>query len=376
MAAVQNQIQDSNEDPVEVDCTRRTGNKLPTLKSTAEEPVKIPSQYQITERVGHGGMGVIYRAKHRYTGGQVAVKLLHTELTHDPEALKRFAFEARAAASLEHPNIIKIHDFGLNEDQVPYIIMDWIDGIGLSKKIRRDGPMNVGETISVILQVANALAHAHDHKVIHRDLKPENLMLTRDHEGKTSVRVVDFGIAKALAGGDSLSEEHAEQNITVQNLTQTGAIIGSPFYMSPEQGLGSPTDARSDIYSLGCVMYFALLAHAPFEGKNFVETIFRHVNDPVPPLQDEYHVFPKELQAIVMKSLAKDPGERYQTMKEFADDLHRFSAGLTVSARYPAAVLSDTGKRRRSTRGMVASFAGAFILFYLIITVLQKALGQ
>jgi serine/threonine-protein kinase len=214
------------------------------------------------------------------------------------------------------------------------------------------------------LQTAQALAHAHEHKVIHRDLKPENLMLTRDHHGKTSVRVVDFGIAKTLSGNDSLPE--------AQNLTQTGAIIGSPYYMSPEQGLGRQTDVRSDIYSLGCVMYYALTGRPPFGGGNFVETIFLHVNEPVPPLEDEYRTFPESLQAVVFKALAKEPEHRYQTMDEFADDLERFGCGTAVRASLkPPAQAGSLAANAR----FVGMFLASFAVFYVLITVAQHFLN-
>lgn len=358
----------TNENTVHSSAFRAETAAPPSLKveksAAPHETLSIPSQYEVLEKVSEGGMGVIYKARHRFTGGQVAVKLLHHDLTHDQEALKRFAFEARAATSLEHPNIIKIHDFGISESQVPYLIMDWVDGIGMAKKIKRDGPMNPEEAISVVLQTAQALSHAHEHKVIHRDLKPENLMLTRDHHGKTAVRVVDFGIAKALTGNESLPE--------AQNLTQTGTIIGSPFYMSPEQGLGRVTDERSDIYSLGCVMYYALTGRTPFGGSNFVQTIFQHVNEPVPQLEDAYRSFPEALQAIVATALAKDPDNRYQTMTDFADDLERFASGNEVVATLlpsPKKMAPPLTKAK-----MVAMFFASFAVFYAFIMLVQNLL--
>jgi len=211
-----------------------------------------------------------------------------------------------------------------------------------------------------VMQTAKALAHAHEHKVIHRDLKPENLMLTRDDAGRTSVRVVDFGIAKALSGKDDLPSQH---------LTQTGVIIGSPYFMSPEQGLGRPIDARSDIYSLGCVMYFALMGEQPFSGGNCVETIFQHVNDPIPELRSDYRSFPEALQFIVNTAMAKDPDSRYQTMNEFAEDLERFTIGTAVLATAkPVVRKTNAGSNVK----VVAMFLASFVLFYLFITILQS----
>lgn len=332
--------------------------------STELDNPKLPDHYEVLEKVSEGGMGVIFKARNRFTGGKAAVKFLHKELSQDAESLKRFAFEARAAAVLEHPNIIRIYDFGVNEDHVPYIIMDWVDGIGLSRKIKRDGPLEVREGVFVISQVANALAHAHRHKVIHRDLKPENLMLTRDHEGNTAVRVVDFGIAKSLTGSELDSH-------TPQNLTQTGTIIGSPYYMSPEQGLGRPTDERSDIYSLGCVMYFVLTGKLPYEGINFMETIFQHVNGTIPRL-DEHGAFPVELEAIVSQALAKEPEERYQTMDEFAEDLSNYLNGHVVQA----VVAPKRGSNLIAHAKVIGIFMASFVVFYVLVSAVQMVLGR
>lgn len=324
----------------------------------------VPSQYEVLEKVSEGGMGVIYRARHRFTDGLVAIKLLSNELSQDPEALKRFAFEAKAATSLEHPAIIKVRDFGVNEFQIPYIIMDWVDGIGMERKIKRDGPMNAEEAVSVVMQTARALAHAHEHNVIHRDLKPENLMLTRDEIGRTAVRVVDFGIAKALSGGIG--------DLAASHLTQTGVIMGSPYFMSPEQGLGRSTDARTDIYSLGCVMYFALMGELPYYGGSCVETIFQHVNDPIPELRSDYRQFPEALQCIINTAMAKEPNSRYQTMQEFADDLERFAAGSAVLATVKPVVRNPNAV---SNLKLVALFLASFVLFYFFITSVQTLFG-
>lgn len=326
---------------------------LPLLDSDIPENFpKMPPQYELLQRIGRGGMGIIFKARHRFTGAQLAIKFLHANLVQDAEARKRFLFEAKTAMYLKHANIIQVHDFGISEGSVPYLVMDWIDGISLARKIERDGALNIDEALRIGMQTADALSYAHTQKFIHRDLKPENLMLTRDHEGRTSVRILDFGIAKALAGNESTCES--------QSMTQTGAIIGSPIYMSPEQGLGRTTDERSDIYSLGCVLYYALLGHPPFYGANSVETICKHINDPVPPMQADYRSFPDTLQNIILRTLEKEPRDRYQSMQELGHDLELFKSGQIVQVK----ALSDERRSNKMMLHILKMFAAGYAITY------------
>jgi eukaryotic-like serine/threonine-protein kinase len=320
----------------------------------------VPPQYLLLEQINQGGMGIIYRARHRYTGSMLAIKFLHGDQIGKQEALKRFHFEAKTAMALTHNNITRVHDFGINEDNIPFFVMDWIDGISLAKKIDCDGVLNIDEALSVTMQTAQALVYAHSQKIVHRDMKPENLMLVRDHTGCTSVRILDFGIAKALAGPDN------------QNLTQTGAILGSPIYMSPEQGLGHSTDERSDVYSLACVLYYALLGHPPFMGTSSIETICKHINEPVPPLALEHKTFPEALQNIILKALEKNPADRYQSMNEFLQDLQLFKNGQTVPTRQ---LLSHRRSKQMILRVAILFVAG-FGMTYLLVAAAQTLMAH
>jgi serine/threonine protein kinase len=288
----------------------------------SEQPLKDPfwdaassisDRLKILSRIGKGGMSVVYKAQHLVMNKPVAVKLLLPHLTSDPKSLKRFQLEAQATANLNHPNIVRVYDCGLTHGQA-FIIMDFIDGLSLEQVIDADGKLAPEHAIQLFVQLCAGINHAHDHNIIHRDLKPSNVMVSKNKNGSESVKVVDFGIAKLLI--DDTGE-------TMQNLTQTGDVFGSPLYMSPEQCSGLKLDKRSDIYSAGCLMYEILSGRPPIVGKNFLDTMQKHMTDlPKPFAADAIGpTLAKRTQAIVFKCMAKDPSARYQSMKEVADDL-------------------------------------------------------
>jgi len=271
-------------------------------------------RYEIITRLGSGGMSVVYKARHTLLGRMVAIKLLDPLLTSDLQNARRFREEALASSLLSHPNLINIIDFGLSPSGEPYLIMDYLNGQSLNDVLFQETCIGVDRAINLFIQACDGLEHAHSRGVIHRDLKPSNLMLETDPKtGRETVKIIDFGIAKVLTS-------HRERG---QNLTQPGEILGSPTYMSPEQCLGCPMDARSDIYSLGCAMYEALCGRLPLLGKVALETMQMHVERQPESLlvrAPECRI-PEVLDRIVMKALRKDQAERYQTMAEMREDL-------------------------------------------------------
>jgi serine/threonine protein kinase len=289
--------------------------------AAADEPEKNVDvkDYDVLSELGTGGMGVVYKAKRHGIENTLAIKMLHPKLVQDAASIKRFEQEAKAASCLTHPHLVSVYEFGFTDKQEPYLVMDFVDGESLAAAIAREHTLAPERCISIFLQVCDALGHAHAKQIIHRDLKPNNIMLARA-EGSDSdfVKIVDFGIAKLLPTADTDRER----------LTQTGELIGSPIYMSPEQCLGHPLDVRSDLYSVGCAMYEALSGSPPFLKNNIVLTILAHLNDPPALLKN----VPEELQKIVARCLQKNPAHRYQTIEELKEALEMVHTG-TPSAR-------------------------------------------
>jgi serine/threonine protein kinase len=328
---------------------------------------------EIIEQIGKGGMAVVYKAQHMVMNKLVAVKLLLPHLTSDPTSLKRFQQEAQATATLTHPNIVHIHDCGLSNGQA-FIIMDYVAGNSL-EKIVREQPLTPERAVDVFVQISEALNHAHERGIIHRDLKPSNVMLTTDKNGFDVVKVVDFGIAKLLTSDDGE---------TMNNLTQTGDVFGSPLYMSPEQCAGKKLDTRSDIYSLGCLMYEALTGTAPIVGINFLDTMQKHLSEIPQPFPPELLKNPlaRKLQIIIFTCLAKEPSARYASMKEVSVDLRNsVSSESTKSGAWKEKekslnqiIKKSSAKKRRIKQ--IALFGSAMILVpasYLLVTDITEA---
>jgi serine/threonine protein kinase len=267
----------------------------------------IAGNYRLLERIGEGGMSVVYRAVHQHLGREVAIKILHPHLVTNKSSLDRFKQEAKAVSQLHHKSVVTIHDFGLTEDNRPYLVMDLLVGKSLSELIKAKGRIEQEQALPIFLQIAEALAYTHNAGIIHRDLKPSNVLILPPDQ----VRIVDFGIAKLQTqeGGDTAA------------LTQTGEVFGSPLYMSPEQCKGERLDSRSDIYSMGCLMYEVLTGKPPVNGSNMLEILYRHMNELPKPMQVDGKALKTKLQTIVFKCLAKDPRDRYQSMKELEQAL-------------------------------------------------------
>ncbi len=270
----------------------------------------LDGRYEIIERIGEGGMAIVYKALCHRLDRYVAVKIMRDDLAADEEVRRRFCAESHAVAMLSHPNIVAVYDVSHN-DTVEYIVMELVNGITLKQYMEKKGALNQEEVVHFSKQIANALAHAHERGIIHRDIKPQNIMLLRDG----TVKVGDFGIA-------ALENEIYEE---------TGQAIGSIHYIAPEQARGECPDARSDIYSLGVVMYEMLTGEKPYTGETLGEIAVQHMNaKPVPPSEKNPDV-PAELERICLKAMCADLPERYQSAKELYDDLDRFSQPVVPS---------------------------------------------
>ncbi|MBX9953054.1 MAG: protein kinase [Candidatus Obscuribacterales bacterium] len=273
---------------------------------------RLTEKYEFLESVGSGGMGIIYKAKHLALNQIVAIKLLHPHLLN-ADTIMRFQREARTASKLRHPNLIQVQDVGTTADGQPFMVMDFASGRSLSDLIREKGRLTVEETLGYFVQICSGLAYAHNQNILHRDLKPSNVMLVKDEHGAVTAKILDFGIAKVLEEGENKGA----------TLTKTGDVFGSPLYMSPEQGAGGNVDRRSDLYSLGCMLYECLTGTTPFMGKSIVETLMAHAQQKPHSLKEATLglEFPKSLEDVVMKLLAKLPDERYQSVLEVREDL-------------------------------------------------------
>lgn len=270
-------------------------------------------KYQITSILGEGGMSIVYKAKHKYMERVVAVKVLHKHLVADAVALQRFQQESQAASSLSHPNIVTVYDFGIEEGQA-FFVMDCLEGPTLQDLLEKNEKISPKEATSILVQLCDGLEHAHRKGVVHRDLKPSNLVLMPQDDGSQLLKIVDFGIAKLMP---------SEDGKTRQALTQTGEVFGSPLFMSPEQCMGRAPDLRSDIYSVGCLMYEALTGTPALMGDTSFETMTKHVNE-MPPAFKQVNAdlnVPPALEAVVFRCLQKDPEDRYQSAAEIINDL-------------------------------------------------------
>ncbi|HET6965902.1 MAG TPA: Stk1 family PASTA domain-containing Ser/Thr kinase [Acidimicrobiales bacterium] len=278
----------------------------------ADEPRVFSDRYQMVRHIARGGMAQVYLAKDLLLDRPVALKVLFPELSVDRAFVERFRREAKAAANLSHPNIVSIYDWGQG-DSTYYIVMEYVDGPTLSSLLRQ-GPLEPERAAAIAASVAAALDFAHRRGVIHRDVKPGNVLI----DDRAQVKVADFGIARAVG--------------TSEDLTQTGSVMGTATYFSPEQAQGFPVDPRSDVYSLGVVLYETATGKPPFTGDNPVSIAYKHVKEAPPPPRSVNPAVPAALEAIILKALAKEPADRYQSAEEMRSDLVRFSNGQPVAA--------------------------------------------
>ena len=291
----------------------------------------LDDRYDVVRPLGSGGMGEVYLARDRVLGRDVALKVLRKQYAGDDEFAERFKREAMSAASLSHPNIVQVYDRGETEEGASYIAMEYVPGGTLKERISGKGPLEAAAAAGIGAQVAEALGAAHDRGMVHRDIKPQNVLLT----ARGGAKVADFGIARA---GSSAT------------ISRTGSVMGTVGYMSPEQALGKPATPKSDLYSLGVVLYEALTGELPYTADNPIAVSIMHVNEPLRPPVELNARIPEDMNALVTKLLAKDPEDRYADAEELADDLRRVNSGLEPVAAGVAGM-----QRPRAQRTAVAS---------------------
>ncbi|MEK6233246.1 MAG: serine/threonine protein kinase, partial [Planctomycetales bacterium] len=271
-------------------------------------------EYLLVDKLGEGGMGVVFQVRHRRLGRETALKVLNSRATNNEKSLKRFFREVQAVRQLDHPNIVK----AIHADKVgrTYCLeMEFVDGMDLSQFVKQHGPLPMNQAVDCVLQTAQGLEHAHARGIIHRDVKPGNLLLDR----KGRVKILDMGLARIEGGSDD-----------AQDLTQTGQVIGTVTYMSPEQAINTKgADRRSDVYSLGCTLYFLLAGRPPYLGESSMETLVAHREEPIPALRAVNAGIPESLEEIFQLMLAKQPDHRYANMTELIEDLRHYDVSPT-----------------------------------------------
>jgi serine/threonine-protein kinase len=319
------------------------------------------NNYELRELVGDGAMGVVYLAEHPVLRRRAAVKLLKRQYLESPSLVTRFVNEARAAAAIHHPNVIEVIDVGMMDEEIPYIMMEYLDGEPLSRRLTRER-LGVGKAVDIAIQSARALAASHALEIVHRDLKPENLFLVPDpmSPGGERVKVLDFGIAKLRPdwGGSEGPK------------TRTGVIFGTPAYMSPEQcrGLNDEVDAGTDVYALGCILFEMLCGRAPYISQGWGDVLMMHMNDPIPLPSKENMRVPAAIDRLIKTALAKKKTDRFASMR----DMHRALAQarndvqdtpapqIKTDPAMPAVVVGvDALAGRRATNGAPIPAANA-----------------
>jgi serine/threonine-protein kinase len=335
----------------------------------------LGGRYQVGELLGYGGMAEVHRGRDLRLGRDVAIKMLRTDLARDNTFQMRFRREAQNAAALNHPAIVAVYDTGEERaptgEVLPYIVMEFVAGRTLKEVLAAEGRIMPRRALEMTADICAALEFSHRHGIIHRDIKPGNVMLTPNGQ----VKVMDFGIARALASGAT-------------TMTQTSAVIGTAQYLSPEQARGEAVDARSDVYAAGCVLFELLCGHPPFVGDSPVAVAYQHVReDPRPPSASNRDVTP-DLDAIVLKALAKNPANRYQSAAEMRADLLRAAAGrpvmatpvmreeetlpLTAAPRTPTRTAARVGNAKRRKN---SGFALAILSFLGVLAVIAVTVG-
>ncbi|HEY9793388.1 MAG TPA: serine/threonine-protein kinase [Candidatus Obscuribacterales bacterium] len=333
--------------------------------------VVLPRRYRVQSLLGRGSMSVVYRGIYEPLEQPVAIKMLKSHLVSDPQQAKRFQQEIKTAGTLNHRNIVSILDFGVTEQGVPYLVMEYLGGRSLADVIEDEDRLSVNRVIKIFSQAASALAFAHQAGVVHRDIKPSNLVIIA--EDGDLVKIVDFGIAKLMGPSDS---HHGAAQSSL-GLTATGEVIGTPLYMSPEQANGRDLDLRSDIYSLGCVMYHAITGRPPFVGDTAIDTIRLQITG-TPPAIDKVRpdlYIPERLQSIIIKCLQKDPRLRYQRMEHLKSDLEscdprrdslattvRIARNVVEPTPMPDSLFDDEGTSRLPRVPMLLIMVAALVI--------------
>jgi serine/threonine-protein kinase len=316
----------------------------------------LAERYHILKRIGEGGMGRVYLGEHVKMNRQCAIKVMSPALVNDAESASRFAREASSAARIIHPNVAAVFDYG-ESDGLVYLVMEYVDGEPLSRLLAREAPFALERAVDLARQIADGLGAAHELGIVHRDLKPDNILVTRSKSGREVAKVVDFGIAKAMQEGAG------------EALTRTGLVIGTPEFMSPEQLLGDPVDARSDLYALGCILHLMLTAAPAFDAPTREQMIKRRLSENPPHAQELDPGIPDSIDRVIVKLLARTPDDRYASAAEVRDALsgthaRRLSSDGTVLPRketprsaatltFGAATVDEVAAARAAARAAV-----------------------
>src|SRR5574344_988679 len=288
----------------------------------------LDDRYELLEVIGTGGMAVVYKARCHRLNRLVAIKILKDEFSGDEEFRRRFRAEGEAVAMLSHPNIVQVYDVSTS-DSANFIVMELIDGISLKEYMEKKGILNWKETLHFAMQIAAGLEHAHSRGIVHRDIKPHNVMVLKNG----SVKVMDFGIARVMNKSNTLTKE----------------ALGSVHYISPEQARGSYTDNRSDIYSLGVVMYEMMTGRPPYDGESPVAVAIQHINGGAPLPTTLNPNIPAGMEQIIMKAMALDPKDRYSGAAELLADLEEFRKNPSLTFQYHTLADDTTKKLTPST---------------------------
>jgi serine/threonine protein kinase len=281
----------------------------------------LEGKYRLDTLLGTGGMGEVYRATRLHIGDEVAIKILHPQHRVDRQAGERFRREAQIAARLKHPNVVSIYDFGLSVDGLMYLVMELVDGYSLRQIIKRQGPLTIAAAAEVTAQVCSALDEAHRHNIVHRDIKPDNIIFNSTEDG-LRIKVLDFGIAKL-------------RDLAVSNLTQAGGVMGTPQYMSPEQCMGEELDGRSDVYSMGILLYEVLCGSVPFKSPTPSAVVVQHVTQKPAPLRSVNVSIPAAVEAVVLHALEKKREARPQTAKALAQEMRNAVVAYSTHSTVP-----------------------------------------
>jgi serine/threonine-protein kinase len=352
--------------PLPVSTIAGYNDETVTMSNDPYIGLEIIGQFKIVQRIGKGGMGAVYKAEQPAMGRHVAVKILHRNLASRPDLVSRFRREARAMSRLTHPNTVRVFLYGQLENQALYIVMEYLEGLNLHQITKRQGPMALDRAARILIQCCGALEEAHHAGIIHRDLKPENILLTEQGGMTDFPKILDFGLAKVhdidLAGSSPL--------------TQEGMVFGTPEFMSPEQAKGNTLDSRSDLYSLGTILYEMITGKLPFEARNPADYIRHHIKSPpipvtqrVPELQ-----FPPELDAFFARVLAKERETRFQSANELAEALGPFAGNFSIPGRPP--ITSDFQAPGHAPSGPVSGPFLPFVASGPALQAIQQAPAQ
>lgn len=311
-------------------------------------------RYQLLDEIGSGGVGTVYCARDTKLDRKVAIKVLHPDCLSNAQ-IARLHREAKIIGQINHPSVVDVYDFDITEKNEPVMVMEFLEGESLHEVLKKEGYLSIEESVRIFVQICDAMEHAHKRGLIHRDLKAGNIMLVDDQ-----AKILDFGMAK----------DATQQDATI---TKVGSFVGTPSSISPEQASGEKVDHRTDIYSMGCLMYETLTGRSPFEGNNSVEMILKQINEPAPPLQRSDTSFPSDLQEIVARALKKRPGERFASMSEMKAALERTLEKYTGESEILGR--TDGGTSTKSKPNLVAPLVVTSILAFVFIFIGYTIIG-